>query len=77
MMVPRTPSGDADRDYARMMVGHHQSAVQMALAEVDLGKGTAVKQPAQGLVMTRKKKSTSSSLAPAARVRVRQTLARA
>lgn len=50
MMAPMTPSGNVDMDYAMMMVTHHTSAVQMAEAEVALGKDAETKKMAQMLV---------------------------
>ena len=47
MMAPMTPSGNVDMDYARMMVAHHTSAVQMAEAEVAMGKDAETKKMAQ------------------------------
>lgn len=47
MMAPMTPSGNVDMDYAMMMVAHHTSAVQMAEAEVALGKDAETKKMAQ------------------------------
>jgi uncharacterized protein (DUF305 family) len=50
MMAPMTPSGNVDMDYAMMMVAHHRSAVQMAEAEVALGKDAETRKMAQMLV---------------------------
>jgi uncharacterized protein (DUF305 family) len=47
MMAPMTPSGNVDMDYAMMMVVHHTSAVQMAEAEVALGKDAETRKMAQ------------------------------
>ena len=35
MMTP--PTGDVDRDFAQMMIPHHQGAIDMALAEIRYG----------------------------------------
>jgi hypothetical protein len=32
------PSGDVDRDFARMMLAHHTGAIDMALLELRFGK---------------------------------------
>lgn len=55
MMAPMTPSGNVDRDYATMMVAHHTSAVQMAEAEVALGKDAETKKMAQLMVAAQTK----------------------
>ena len=55
MMAPMTPSGNVDRDYAMMMVAHHTSAVQMAEAEVAMGKDAETKKMAQMIVAAQTK----------------------
>ena len=55
MMAPMTPSGNVDRDYATMMVAHHTSAVQMAEAEVAMGKDAETKKMAQLMVAAQTK----------------------
>lgn len=55
MMAPMTPSGNVDRDYAAMMVAHHTSAVQMAEAEVAMGKDAETKKMAQMMVAAQTK----------------------
>jgi len=55
MMQPVAPTGNIDQDYVRMMIPHHQSAVEMAQAVVDLGKDAEVKKMAQGMVTAQKK----------------------
>jgi uncharacterized protein (DUF305 family) len=49
MMVP--PTGDPDRDFARMMIPHHQGAVDMALAELRFGKDERLRRLAQGIIV--------------------------
>ena len=44
-------SGDADRDFARMMIPHHQGAVDMALAELRYGKDKRLKRLAQQIIV--------------------------
>ena len=55
MMQPMTPSGDVNMDYAMMMVAHHRSAVQMAEAEVAMGKDPELKKMAQMMIDAQKK----------------------
>ncbi len=55
MMAPMTPSGNVDMDYAMMMVAHHTSAVQMAEAEVTMGKDAETKKMAQMMVAAQTK----------------------
>ena len=44
-------SGDADRDFARMMIPHHQGAIDMALAELRYGKDERLKRLAQEIIV--------------------------
>jgi uncharacterized protein (DUF305 family) len=45
------PSGDVDRDFARMMVPHHQGAIDMAVAELRFGKDERLRRLAQAVVV--------------------------
>jgi hypothetical protein len=47
-------SGNADRDFARMMIPHHQGAIDMALAELRYGKDERLKRLAQEIVVAQK-----------------------
>ena len=49
MMTP--PSGDADRDFATMMIPHHQGAVAMAEAELRFGRDPVLRRLAQGIIV--------------------------
>jgi uncharacterized protein (DUF305 family) len=49
MDVPFT--GDADRDFARMMIPHHQGAIDMALVELRYGKDKRLKRLAQEIIV--------------------------
>jgi uncharacterized protein (DUF305 family) len=52
MQVPFT--GDADRDFARMMIPHHQGAIDMALVELRYGKDERLKRLAQEIIVSQK-----------------------
>ncbi len=49
MMTPA--SGDADRDFATMMIPHHQGAVEMAEAELRFGHDPVLRRLAQGIIV--------------------------
>jgi uncharacterized protein (DUF305 family) len=49
MDVPFT--GDADRDFARMMIPHHQGAIDMALVELRHGRDERLRRLAQGIIV--------------------------
>ena len=51
-------SGDADRDFARMMIPHHQGAIDMALAELRYGKDKRLKRLAQEIVVDQQQEIT-------------------
>jgi len=46
-----TPSADADRDFARAMIPHHQGAVEMARLELLYGADPRLHRLAQGIVI--------------------------
>jgi len=45
------PSGDPDRDFARMMIPHHQGAVDMAILELSFGRDERLRRLAQGIIV--------------------------
>nr|WP_246360737.1 DUF305 domain-containing protein [Sphingomonas abaci] len=49
MAVPST--GDPDRDFAAMMIPHHQGAIDMAEAELRFGKEERLRRLAQGIIV--------------------------
>ena len=49
MMVQ--PSGDPDRDFAAMMIPHHQAAIDMATIELRYGRDPVLRRLAQGIVV--------------------------
>lgn len=49
MMVPS--SGNPDRDFAAMMIPHHQGAIDMAEAELRYGKDERLRRLAQGIIV--------------------------
>jgi hypothetical protein len=44
-------SGDPDRDFARMMIPHHQGAIDMAIAELRYGKDERLRRLAQEIIV--------------------------
>lgn len=56
-------SGDADHDFARMMIPHHQGAIDMALAELRYGKDERLKRLAQEIVVDQQQEITVMHLA--------------
>ncbi len=49
MMAPAT--GETDRDFATMMIPHHQGAVEMAEAELRFGRDPVLRRLAQGIIV--------------------------
>src|SRR4051795_13357038 len=49
MTVPH--SGNPDRDFALMMIPHHQGAVDMAKAELIYGRNEVLRRLAQGIIV--------------------------
>ncbi|HDZ71203.1 MAG TPA: DUF305 domain-containing protein [Aurantimonas coralicida] len=43
-------TGDADTDFAKMMIPHHQSAIEMAKVELENGKDEELKTLAQKMI---------------------------
>jgi hypothetical protein len=49
MAAPGT--GDPDRDFASMMIAHHQGAVEMAETELRFGRDERLRRLAQGIIV--------------------------
>jgi uncharacterized protein (DUF305 family) len=45
------PTGDPDRDFAAMMIPHHQGAIDMAKVELQFGKNPVLRRLAQGIIV--------------------------
>ena len=45
------PTGDVDRDFVRMMVPHHEGAIEMAVAQLKYGKDPVLKRIAQEIII--------------------------
>ena len=44
-------AGDPDRDFAAMMIPHHQGAIDMAKLELQFGKNPVLRRLAQGIIV--------------------------
>ena len=58
-----TPSGDVDRDFAAMMIPHHQGAIDMAQAELRYGHNEQLRRIAQEIVIEQQQEITAMRLA--------------
>jgi uncharacterized protein (DUF305 family) len=57
-MHQNMPTGDTDRDFVRMMLPHHQAAVDMAKAELQYGQDAELKALATDIVAAQDKEIT-------------------
>ena len=48
------PSGNVDLDFARMMIAHHQGAIDMALAELRHGRNERLRRLAQEIIVNQR-----------------------
>jgi len=46
------PTGDVDRDFAAMMIPHHQGAIDMARAELRYGRNEQLRRIAQEIIVS-------------------------
>jgi uncharacterized protein (DUF305 family) len=56
-MAAARPTGDPDRDFAAMMIPHHQGAIDMAKLELIYGRDPILRRLAQGSSWNNSKKS--------------------
>jgi uncharacterized protein (DUF305 family) len=57
------PTGDADRDFAAMMIPHHQGAIDMAEAELRWGHNEQLKRIAQEIIVEQQQEIAAMRLA--------------
>ena len=57
------PTGDADRDFAAMMIPHHQGAIKMAVAELRYGANPQLKRIAQEIIIDQQQEISAMRLA--------------
>lgn len=57
------PTGNIDRDFALMMIAHHQGAIDMAQAELRYGRTAQLRRIAQEIVVTQLDEITAMQLA--------------
>lgn len=57
------PSGDVDRDFAAMMIPHHQGAIDMAIAELRYGRNEQLRRIAQEIVVDQQQEIAAMRLA--------------
>jgi hypothetical protein len=57
------PSGSADRDFAAMMIPHHQGAIDMAKSELRYGKNEQLRRIAQEIIVSQQQEIVVMQLA--------------
>ena len=57
------PSGDVDRDFAAMMIPHHEGAMDMAVAELRYGTNPQLKRIAQEIIVDQQQEIAAMRLA--------------
>jgi uncharacterized protein (DUF305 family) len=57
------PSGDVDRDFAAMMIPHHQGAIEMAQAELRHGRNEQLRRIAQEIIVDQQQEIAAMHLA--------------
>ena len=57
------PSGNADRDFAAMMIPHHQGAIDMAKSELRYGKNEQLRRIAQEIIVSQQQEIVAMRLA--------------
>lgn len=57
------PSGDIDRDFAAMMIPHHQGAIDMAVAELRHGRNEQLRRVAQEIIVEQQQEIAAMRLA--------------
>ena len=50
-MAAARPTGDPDRNFAAMMIPHHQGAIDMAKVELIYGRDPVLRRLAQGIIV--------------------------
>lgn len=59
-------SGNVDRDFATMMIPHHQGAIDMAVAELRFGRDDRLRRMAQEIIVEQQDEIMAMRLAAAA-----------
>jgi histidinol dehydrogenase len=57
------PSGEIDRDFAAMMIPHHQGAIDMAVAELRYGRNQQLRRIAQEIIVDQQQEIVAMHLA--------------
>jgi uncharacterized protein (DUF305 family) len=57
------PTGDVDRDFAAMMIPHHQGAIDMAQSEFRYGRNEQLRRIAQEIIVEQQQEITAMRLA--------------
>jgi hypothetical protein len=57
------PTGDIDRDFAAMMIPHHQGAIDMAVIELRYGKNEQLRRIAQEIIVDQMQEIAAMKLA--------------